>query len=79
MNRELEQKSADRLAFEHYLRTGRRLNAAEWRAEERKVQPQPRSARWPFHFWTGRERCGWFIRVHGIPAGERRETLSGTF
>lgn len=39
MNRDSEQKSADRLAFEHYLRTGRRLTTAEWLAEERKFNP----------------------------------------
>lgn len=36
----IERKSANRLAFEHYLRTGQRLTAAEWRArEERKFNP----------------------------------------
>ncbi|MBW8754446.1 MAG: hypothetical protein JF595_09885 [Sphingomonadales bacterium] len=39
MNRDSEQKSADRLAFEYYLRTGRRLTASEWLAEERKFNP----------------------------------------
>jgi hypothetical protein len=35
-----ERKSADRLAFEHYLRTGQRLSVAEWRdRHERKFNP----------------------------------------
>ena len=32
----IEQKSADRLAFEHYLRTGQRFTAAEWSEREQK-------------------------------------------
>ncbi len=35
-----EQKSAERFAFEHYLRTGQRLTTAQWLArEERKFNP----------------------------------------
>lgn len=39
MNRDSEQKSAAWRAFEHYLRTGRRLTAAEQLADERKFNP----------------------------------------
>jgi hypothetical protein len=46
-----EQKSANRLAFAHYLRTGRRLTAIEWQlAEERKFNPyhDPEDGRFTF-------------------------------
>lgn len=40
MNQSLERKSADRLAFEHYLRSGERLSAGEWSQRfERKFNP----------------------------------------
>lgn len=49
----LEHKSADRLAFEHYLRTGQRLSAGEWRGYvERKFNPY-HDERGRFTFATG--------------------------
>ncbi|MBV1691609.1 hypothetical protein KRR38_29025 [Novosphingobium sp. G106] len=48
-----ERKSADRLAFEHYLRTGQRLTIAEWRRHiERKFNPY-HDERGRFTFATG--------------------------
>lgn len=47
----IETKSANRRAFEHYLRTGQRLAATEWqRLHERKFNPNhdPEDGRFTF-------------------------------
>ena len=75
MNPDSERKSADRLAFEHYLRTGRRLTTAEWLAEERKFNPYPNPDDGRFTFAPGG------IDTSGLSAAmasQRREALSGT-
>jgi hypothetical protein len=50
MSRDSEEKSADRAAFELYLRTGQRRTAAEWLAQERKFNPyhDPDNGRFTF-------------------------------
>lgn len=50
MTRNSGQKSANRAAFDHYLRTGLRLTAAEWLAKELKFNPyhDPENGRFTF-------------------------------